>query len=83
MRCRDVITVVLDIAAPIIIRDKHLRSQLTGRDKTKRNPGKLQPERSVNQPDIPDFSDAGKKERESHHDEVTELRQTLEQQRVG
>lgn len=86
MRCRDVITVVLDNAVLIIIRDKHLRSQLTGGDKTKRNPGKLQPERSVSQvrrPDIPDFSDAGKKERESHHGEVTELRQTLEQQRVG
>lgn len=66
MRCRDVSTVVLDNAVPIIIRDKHLRSQLTGRDITKRTPGKIQPERSVNQPDIPDFSDAGGKKRENH-----------------
>lgn len=69
MRCRDVITVVLDNSIPIIIRDKHLRSQLTGRDKTERNPGKPQPEQSMNQvrrPDIPDFSDAGGKKRENH-----------------
>lgn len=63
VRCRDVIT-VLGNTVRIIIRDKHPRSRLTGRDKTKRNPEKRQSERSVNQArraDTPDLGDAGGK----------------------
>lgn len=82
---RVTMTITVGSEVRILIWDEDWRSELTGGDKTKRNP--------VNSVPAMDESGAAagharlwrcmKKERESHHDEVTELRQTLQQQTVG
>lgn len=77
--------ITADNEVRFIIWDTDLGSKLTGGDETKRYLEKVQSYRSMNQvwqPDIPDFG-CIKNERESHHDEVTALRQTLQRQRVG